>query len=222
MASTLLNDIVENGVWQGDLVKFLNNVMNVVNELQTDHATFKTAVDDIKALLNQLRTQTLYEVFGNPGFAIDTNFDVKNATAFYYANGGTLKTLAANTNFDTGTSKTITGSKFGAALLSVSAAGTGVLTWASGAGYDTEAAAIAALPAPAATETAAGYVTVQAHASGYIAGTSALTGGTGGNVATATTYYNSLNPNATVLGAAVSSSAPATLTNSTALKLTKG
>jgi hypothetical protein len=222
MASTLEHDIVENGVWQGDLVKFLTNVVAVVNELQTDHATFKTAVDAIETLVNQIRNQSLYEVFGNPGFVIDTNFDVKNATAFYYANGGTLKTLAANTNFDTGTAKTITGSKFGAALLSVSAAGAGVVTWASAVAYDSEALAIAALPAAAATETPVGYVTVQAHASGYIAGTSALTGGTGGNVATATTYYNSMNPNATVIGAAVSSSAPATLTNSTALTLSKG
>jgi hypothetical protein len=212
----------QGGAKDGEVIVALQNIMDVVNELQTDHATFKTAVDDIETLVNQIRNQSLYEVFGNPGFAIDTNFDVKNATAFYYANGGTLKTLAANTNFDTGTAKTITGSKFGAALLSVAAAGTGVLTWASGAGYDSEALAIAALPAAAATETPVGYVTVQAHASGYIAGTSALTGGTGGNVATATTYYNSLNPNATVIGAAVSSSAPATLTNSTALTLNKG
>mgnify|MGYP001568656345 FL=1 len=57
-----------------------------------------------------------------------------------------------------------------------------------------------------------GYVTVNAHASGYTAGTDALTGGTGGNVATATNYYNNINANTTAIAAAVSSSAPATLT----------
>lgn len=219
--TALKNDITANGVWQGDLVTYLGNVRDVVNELQADHATFKSVVDDAKALLNQLRKQMLYGCFGNPGFVIDTNFDIKNGTAVYYTNGGTLKTLSANANFNTGTTKTITGSKFSAALLSVDASGNGVVTWAASS-YDSEALAIAALPAVAATETALGYVTVQAHASGFTAGTDALASGTGGNVAAATTYYNSINPNAAQIGAAVSTSAPATLTNSTALTLAKG
>jgi hypothetical protein len=222
MAETLDHDIVKSGVWQGDLVKFLMNVRDIVNELQADHATFKAVVDEKKTLLDQLRKTQLYACFGNPGFAIDTNFDVKNATEVYYTNGGTLKTLAADSNFDTGTTKTITASKFGAATLSVNASGTGVVTWASGAGYDSEAEAIAALAAVPATDTALGYFTVQAHASGFTAGTDALTTGTGGNVATATTYYNSINPNTAQIGSAVSTSAPATLTNSTALTLSKG
>lgn len=157
-----------------------------------------------EALANQLRQGLLYQPYGNPGFIIDTNFDVKNATAIPYSNGGTLKTLAANTSFDTGTTKTITASKFGAAVLSVNSSGTGVVTWAAGAGYDSEALAIAALTAPPATDTVLGYFTLQAHASGFTAGTDALTTGTGGNVATATTYYNSLNPNTLMIGAVVS------------------
>lgn len=157
------------------------------------------------ALVTQLRTHALYRALGNPGFAINTNFDVKNANAISYVNGGTLKTLAANTNFDTGTAAVIAASKFGAALLSVDATGTGVVTWftAAGAGYATEALAIAAITAGAATETPLGYFTVQAHASGFTAGTDALTTGAGGNVATATTYYNSVNPNSVYIGAAV-------------------
>ena len=50
----------------------------------------------------------------------------------------------------------------------------------------------------------ASFRTVQAHASGFTAGTDALNGGTGGNVAAATTYYNSINPNSLILGSAVS------------------
>lgn len=222
MALTLKSDVVGNGIDQGSLVDLLTNIKDLINELQDDHATYKTVVTDNKVLLNQIRQLQLYGVLGNPGFAISTNFDVKNATAVYYTNGGTLKTLAANTNFDTGTAKTITGSLFGAAVLTVNSSGTGVVTFASGAGYASEALAIAALAAPAATDTVLGYVTIQAHASGFTAGTDALTTGTGGNVATATTYYNSINPNTLMLGAAVSSSSPATLSNSTAITLLKG
>jgi hypothetical protein len=179
----------QGGAKDGETIVALANVNEAVNELKT--------------LVNQLRNAALYATLGNPGFVIDTNFDVKNGTAFYYTNGGTLKTFAANGNFNTGTAKTVTASLFGAALLSVSAAGAGVVTWASGAGYASEALAIAALPAAAATETPVGYFTIQAHASGFTAGTDALTTGTGGNVCTATTYYNSINPNTTAIGAAV-------------------
>lgn len=44
MAAKLQQGIVEDGVLQGDMVKFLNNVLLVVNELQTDHATMRTEV----------------------------------------------------------------------------------------------------------------------------------------------------------------------------------
>lgn len=58
-------------------------------------------------------------------------------------------------------------------------------------GYATEAAAIAALPATPSTDAPLGYVTVQTHTgTTFVAGTDALTAGTGGNVANATNYYN--------------------------------
>ena len=58
-------------------------------------------------------------------------------------------------------------------------------------GYDTEAAAIAAMPATTADRVAVGYFTVYAsHASGWVAGTDALEGGTGGNPAGETNYYS--------------------------------
>ena len=215
-------EITGNGIPDDALVTLLENTRDVVNELQTDHATFKTGVDAIETLVNQLRTQSLYRALSNPAFARKSNFDVSNANAVYYINGGTLKTLAADTAFDTGTSKTITASKWAAALLSVDSSGSTVLTWTSGGAYNSEALAIAALAAPAATDTVMGYVTVLAHASGFTAGTDALNGGTGGNVATTTNYYNSVNPNTLMIGAALSSSTPASLSNSTALSLSKG
>jgi hypothetical protein len=56
-------------------------------------------------------------------------------------------------------------------------------------GYATEALAIAAMPATGAGEVATGFLTILASASGWVAGTDALAGGTGGNPATTTNYY---------------------------------
>lgn len=44
MAAALQEGIVEDGVLQGDLVKYLNNIQLIVNELQADHATMRTEV----------------------------------------------------------------------------------------------------------------------------------------------------------------------------------
>jgi len=41
----LKNNIRGNGMWQGDLVLFLQNARDIVNEIQTDHATGKTNTD---------------------------------------------------------------------------------------------------------------------------------------------------------------------------------
>ena len=158
---------------------------------------------EVVTLLNQLRSARLYGALGNPGLQRVSNFDVNNANALSYTNGGTLKTFGATTTFDTGTTKTIPTTKWAAFLCTINASGTAVVTWTASS-YGSEALAIAALAMPDATSTPIGYVTVQAHASGFTAGTDALNGGTGGNVAAATTYYNSINPNSLILGSAVS------------------
>lgn len=209
-------------------------VETLVEELAVDHATFKTAVDqtetlieelhddhatvvtiltDIKALVNTLAVRAQNRVWGNPGLAIDTNFDVKNANAISYTtNGGSFydafATLAANTNFDTGTAKVIAADQWAAALLEVSAAGTATLTW--GADAASEAAAVTALPAAAANVARVGFITVKTGAGvTWTAGTDALKTGTGGTVATETNYYNGAHATA---AAAVTSSPPATIT----------
>lgn len=158
---------------------------------------------ELVTLQNSLRRFSLYQALGNPTFAIDTNFDVKNTEPIDYTNGGTLKQLADNTSFNTGTTKTITALKWGAAVLSVDATGTGVVTWASGAGYDSEALALAALTDPGATHTIMGYVAVLAGAALWTAGTDALEGGTGGTASTDTNYYNAVPP-VLLPGAAIS------------------
>lgn len=186
----------------------------LIEELHDDHATFKTVVDDLKTLVNNLRAAMLNGALGNPGFAVDTNFDVKNANAIDYTNGGTLKTLTADTSFDTGTTQVIVADKWSSALLSLSDAGAAVLTWSATLNADNEAAAIAALPALPANNTPLGYVTVLT-GSGvtWTAGTDALQGGTGGTPSADTNYYNAINPDvATIITAAVASSSPGTLT----------
>lgn len=54
MAEALSGDITGNGLNQGDLVKLLGNIRDNLNELTTDHATFKTSVDAIETLIEEL------------------------------------------------------------------------------------------------------------------------------------------------------------------------
>lgn len=130
--------------------------------------------------------------FGNPSLGISANFDVVTGSAVYYSNNKTRKKLNSGTVFDTGTSATIAADKWGIALLCATSAGAGTVTWATnaGAGYDTEALALAALPATPTNETRVGYVTVKtATGQPWTAGTDALKTGTGGDVASETNYY---------------------------------
>ena len=58
-----------------------------------------------------------------------------------------------------------------------------------GTGYATEALAIAAIPAQSADKVQTGFVTILAASPGWVAGTDALAGGSGGTPATTTNYY---------------------------------
>lgn len=55
MAELLSQDVTENGMNQGDLVKLLNNIILVVNELQVDHATYRTEVVAIGTTLADVK-----------------------------------------------------------------------------------------------------------------------------------------------------------------------
>lgn len=216
MAQSLDHDLLATGVLPGDLVKYLGNVRDLVNELQTQYAATLTLVNGLRSYVLGNRI-----VAGKPTLAISSNFDIATGAIIYLAFAGVLKSVASGTVCDTGTSAAIAASKWGIAQISCNSSGTLTATWATGtagAGYASEALAIAALPAVPAGEVSIGYVTVQAHASGFTAGTDALQGGTGGNVATTTTYYDAtaLDP-ASAVGSALSS-----LTNSTALTLARG
>lgn len=54
MATALQADITESGINQGDLVKYLTNIRDAVNELVDDHATNKTFTDELKTDLTAL------------------------------------------------------------------------------------------------------------------------------------------------------------------------
>lgn len=104
---------------------------------------------------------------------------------------------AAGTAF--GALGTIPASKWGLITLEVVAAGT--VTFSSAAanyttGYDTEAAAIAAMPPRVTVKARVGYITILASASTWVAATDALAGGSSGNPATTTNYYPATGINA--------------------------
>lgn len=156
-----------------------------------------SSLRDLLVSFNKCVTFLSNGTFQNPGFAINSNFDVKNANAISVTVGGVLKSLSANTNFDTGTAATITANLWGIFILTWDGT-TATVTWSSTSAqaYATEALAIAnlrasgTLLAPASGFAALGYVTVQAGAALWTAGTDALATGTGGTPANATNYYN--------------------------------
>lgn len=181
----------------------------LIEELHDDHATFKTVVDDLKTLQAKLEHRPEnFVITTSPVLAIDTNFDVKNTEQTTFVAGTVFYTLDDNVSCDTGTSKTLTSSQWGAFIVEAGSASSLTCTWAASE-YASEASALAAAKAltPTASKATIGFVTVQAHASGFTAGTDALTTGTGGNVANATNYYSL----AVSDFAAVASSSPATL-----------
>jgi len=148
--------------------------------------------------LTRMYDQTRNRLFGNPALAIDTNFDVKNGSAYDYMIAGVAYSDAADGNCDTGTTATFPTTTWGIFKVSVDTSGGLTATWDtnSSAGYATEALAIAALPDTPAGELCIGYVTVQAHATGqFLAGTDAFQGGSGGDPSADTNYYNQNDPN---------------------------
>lgn len=115
------------------------------------------------------------------------------ATASFISINGVNGSVAALTAQAFGALGTIPASTWG--LIKVERIADGTTTFQSAAanystGYATEALAIAAMPATGANEVAIGYLTILASASGFVVGTDALEGGTGGNPATTTNYYS--------------------------------
>lgn len=187
----------------------------LANELKTDHGTSKTVVTDIKTLVNSLRNQELNRCVTAANFEIDANYDIKNGDGFEIIADGVLVTISTDQNFDTGTGEKIaTDGYFVGAILSIDAnATTHVDFGAEGADAPTALANLAVVTASGAV--VCGYVIIETASGGgktWVAGTDALNGGTGGDVANSTSYVNNQYVGvAGILGAAVGTSAPATL-----------
>ena len=110
---------------------------------------------------------------------------------------GVPVSVAAQTAQAFGALGTIPASTWG--IIAIDRVAAGTTTFVSGSanyttGYATEALAIAAAPAKTTSKARVGYVTILASASGWVAGTDALAGGTGGNPATSTNYYAIASP----------------------------
>lgn len=175
-----------------DLVEYMVLVQALQTELIADHVTNKALIDELLVKVGYLthRDQNRSTTGTSPVMAIDTNFDVKNTETIAYLAGGVPFTLADNTNVDTGTTHTIAASQWGGFVLNATGTATLTAIWHAD-DFSSEALLIAQLQAIAFTADLfrLGYVTVNAHASGFTSGTDALTTGSGGNVATATNYY---------------------------------
>lgn len=114
-------------------------------------------------------------------------------SANFISINGVNGSVAAETAKAFGSLGTIPTAKWG--LIAVERIANGTTSFVSaadnyGTGYATEAAAIAALPAQSADKAVVGYLTILAASPGWVAGTDALAGGTGGTPATTTNYYS--------------------------------
>ena len=127
--------------------------------------------------------------------SIGTTVTIAASASVIYVSG-VFASVAALTAQALGALGTIPQNKWG--LITMERIANGTTTFVSAAanyttGYATEALAIAAMPAQSANKAVVGYFTVQAAnvAAGWIAGTDALAGGTGGtNPAQTTNYYS--------------------------------
>lgn len=213
----LPGDLTVTGMDQASKYALLANTVDLVNEIQTDHDADTTWGTDMKTLLNLLQHRSQNFILSvSPVLAIDTNFDVKNTEVTVFVAGGVVYSLTDNTSCDTGTTKTIATTKWGAFIVEAADATHLTATWAA-SDYATEALALAAAKAltPTTAKCCMGFVTVQAAGSTWTAGTDALATGSGGTAANATNYYSMAVSNF----AAVSTSPAPALANSTALTL---
>lgn len=156
MVKKLEKDIIENGVNQGDLVKYLENVRDLVNAMQT-----------------LFLSDTLWSL---PALAIgSTKTNVANG-AFNYAINGNIypePALAAGTAPG---NDVIPQAKFGAVAFDIGADGTiDVIEAAANAtGYDSAALAIAGIAAVAADHVRMGTVTATKSDGAFTFGTTEL------------------------------------------------
>lgn len=162
----LLQPITPNGMNQGDLVRWMQNVTAAVNELITNSGTVRTSV------------QTLQDdgILGNPTLAGGSNADdVANAAFEYIINGNLYNKAAITTGTAPGTD-VIPQSLYGACAFDIGTDGTvdAVPATDNATGYASAALAVAGLPAVAANHARMGWVTVTKSDGAFTFGTTNL------------------------------------------------
>lgn len=176
MTETLHSDLQLNGINQGDLVRFLRNVRDAINELRS--------------------TLTGNYVTGVAALAIGSTTTAVATAAFDYYVAGKKYTKAAVAAGTAPGNDVIPQSTFGAVALDIGVDGTldAIEAAANATGYASAALAVAGLPAAAAGHARVGWVTATKSDGAFTFGTTAL------NAANSTVAYtdaptlaNSLN-----------------------------
>jgi hypothetical protein len=166
-----------------------DRITTPVNSDQRDiQVQFNTLLTNLSTFFANLTGDSVL-IAGAP--SIGTTVTLASAAQTIIVNGVTAA-LAAETAKAFGALGTIPTAKWG--VIGVERILAGTTSFTSGAanyttGYATEALAIAALPAQTANKVLTGYITILATTPGWVAGTDALEGGTGGTPATTTNYY---------------------------------
>lgn len=160
MAETLQSTIQLNGVTQGDLVRFLANTRDLVNEMRT-------------GLVTTLQGNYL---LSTPGLAGGSNADDVANIAFQYVVGGVVYNKAAITTGTGPGNDVVPQSTFGAVAFDIGIDGTVDAVEATGnaTGYASAALAAAGLPAAAAGHARMGYVTATKSDGAFTFGTTNL------------------------------------------------
>jgi len=160
MTVALQSDITEIGVNQGDLVRFLQNVRDLVNEQRTALAT---------------AMQGNY-ILSTPGLAGGSNADDVANIAFQFSIGGVVYNKAAITTGTAPGNDVVPEDLFGAVAFDIGVNGTvdAIEATDNATGYASAALAAAGLPAAAADHARMGYVTATKSDGAFTFGTTNL------------------------------------------------
>ncbi len=202
MALPLTADVGKGGGTHGDMWTWMQNAQDVINELQADQATLRTAL---------LAFQGNY-IIGVPALAIGSTPTAVATALFHYVVAGKHYIKAAVTAGTAPGNDVVPTGTYGAVAYDIGADGTldAIEATANATGYASAALAVAGLPAAASAHARVGWVTATKSDGNFTFGTTEL-GAANTTVAytDATTLFNTAVP-------------PAALTNSTALTLLKG
>lgn len=222
MTLSLERALTPTGMNEGDVWRLFSNLVDLINELQANHATTLTLNTDLKALLNAQRSLFLNHTLVSGALVIGTGA----TTSYRHSVNGTvivagkLVAMGAAADHAFTAAHVITQNLWGVALITMNAAGTfkSTVPLATQA-YTSEALAIAAMPAVPANEAVVGYITIRARSTvDFTGNTTTLTADNGvGNSQTVNYVQGGYSEMPSM--AAVASSPPSTLTNITALRL---